>query len=81
MICQVFDLLTVYVQKGLNKGQDAMVSFRRDLRGLLVDQLTRNRERNDLKLGRLLQSMTETWYALGEVMVAGKFHPLGPISE
>ncbi|EXJ54143.1 hypothetical protein A1O7_09480 [Cladophialophora yegresii CBS 114405] len=69
VVCQVFSLLTSYIKRGLKKEREAFLFFRRDLRGLLVDQLTRNREQDEPEFERLLVSMAETWYALGRVMV------------
>ncbi|KIW63277.1 hypothetical protein PV04_10138 [Phialophora macrospora] len=66
---QVFCLLTSYIKKGLKKEREALLLFRRDLRGLLVDQLTRNKEQDESDFERLLVSMAEAWYALGRIMV------------
>ncbi|ETI19606.1 hypothetical protein G647_09440 [Cladophialophora carrionii CBS 160.54] len=69
VVGQVFCLLTSYIKKGLKKEREAFLFFRRDLRGLLVDQLTRNKEQDEPEFERLLVSMAEAWYALGRVMV------------
>ncbi|KAJ9614153.1 hypothetical protein H2200_002289 [Cladophialophora chaetospira] len=66
---QVFDLLTSYIKKGLPKNKEALRLFRQDLRGLLVDQLTRNKEQHGPDYELLLVSMTDAWHALGKVMV------------
>jgi hypothetical protein len=67
---QVFCLLTSYIKRGLKREREALLFFRRDLRGLLVDQLTGNKEQDESEFERLLVSMAEAWYALGKVMVA-----------
>ncbi len=71
VVSQVFGLLTSYIKKGLNREREAMLLFRRDLRGLLEDQLLRNKVESGLEYELLLVSMTEAWYALGKIMVTG----------
>ena len=65
MVARILDLLTCYIKKGLSKELESLQSFRRDVRGILEDQLNQTRILDE----KLLISITEIWYALGMVMV------------
>ncbi|KIW26040.1 uncharacterized protein PV07_09169 [Cladophialophora immunda] len=67
VVSGIFDLLTSFVKKGLSNAKDEILSLRRGIRGILVDQLNRTDTPHDI----LLMSLTETWFAIGKLMVEG----------
>ncbi|KIX97272.1 uncharacterized protein Z520_06724 [Fonsecaea multimorphosa CBS 102226] len=67
VVSGIFDIFTSYVKKGLGNVKDEILSFRRGISGVLVDQLNRTDSIDDI----LLMSLTETWYAIAKLLVEG----------
>ncbi|OAL35407.1 hypothetical protein AYO20_05257 [Fonsecaea nubica] len=67
VVSGIFNLVTSYVMKGIGNVTDEIFAVRREIRGVLVDQLNRTDSPDDI----LLASLTETWFAIGKLMVEG----------
>ncbi|KIW94859.1 uncharacterized protein Z519_04837 [Cladophialophora bantiana CBS 173.52] len=69
VVSGIFDLFTSYLKK-VGNVNDEIRSLMRDIRGVLVDQLNRGDPPDDV----LLMSLTDTWFAIGKLMIDGGYY-------
>ncbi|EXJ70905.1 uncharacterized protein A1O5_05897 [Cladophialophora psammophila CBS 110553] len=69
VVSGIFDLFTSYLKK-VGNVNDETRSLMRDIRGVLVDQLNRGDPPDDV----LLTSLTDTWFAIGKLMIEGGYY-------